>query len=62
MSNLCSGYLIRKENAVVSIGLPFQLPWIGLLGIPFKKLSSKKEEILRWTAKKKEFFFRWTVK
>ena len=51
-----SGYHRKKKNVVVSIALPFHLPWIGSLHCPFKKLSLKKGRILRWTAKKRKKF------
>ena len=50
----CSGYL-RKENAVVSIVLPFAYRGLAHFAVHLKNSHRKKEEILRWTEKKKKF-------
>ena len=52
---LCSGYL-RKETAVVSIVLPFLYPGLAHFAVHLKNSNQKKEEILRWTAKKRKKF------
>ena len=55
MCNKCSGYL-RKETAVVSIVLPFVNRGLAHFAVHLKNSHRKKEEILRWTAKKRKKF------
>ena len=51
--DLCCGYL-RKETAVVSIVLPFVYRGLAHFAVHLKNSHRKKEEILRWTAKKRK--------
>ena len=50
---LCSGYL-RKETPVISIVLPFVYRGLDHFAVHSKNSHLKKEEILRWTAKKRK--------
>ena len=49
-------WLSKKETAVLSIALPFIYHGMAHFAVHLKNSHRKKEDILRWTAKKRKKF------